>query len=61
MANLTFLNDGSVFHNLEVRYKAKLIYTCKYNILQAYTVTLFTMVFFTVRHFHLSLTFMNKA
>jgi myosin heavy chain 6/7 len=27
MANLTFLNDGSVFHNLEVRYKAKLIYT----------------------------------
>jgi len=29
MANLTFLNDASVFHNLEVRYKAKLIYTCK--------------------------------
>ena len=27
MANLTFLNDASVFHNLEVRYKAKLIYT----------------------------------
>jgi myosin heavy subunit len=30
MANLTFLNDASVFHNLEVRYKAKLIYTCEY-------------------------------
>merc|ERR1712213_140794 len=27
MANLTFLNDASVFHNLEVRFKAKLIYT----------------------------------
>merc|ERR1711962_1367846 len=27
MANLTYLNDASVFHNLEVRYKAKLIYT----------------------------------
>merc|ERR1719158_1308490 len=27
MANLTFLNDASVFYNLEVRYKAKLIYT----------------------------------
>merc|ERR1712121_78979 len=27
MANLTFLNDASVFHNLEVRYKAKMIYT----------------------------------
>merc|ERR1719410_99400 len=27
MANLTFLNDASVFHNLKVRFKAKLIYT----------------------------------
>merc|ERR1719394_1121722 len=27
MANLTFLNDASVFYNLEVRFKAKLIYT----------------------------------
>merc|ERR1719370_517997 len=27
MANLTFLNDASVFHNLEVRFKSKLIYT----------------------------------
>merc|ERR1712012_1036149 len=27
MANLTFLNDASVFYNLKVRYKAKLIYT----------------------------------
>ena len=27
MANLTYLNDASVFHNLEVRFKAKLIYT----------------------------------
>merc|ERR1740131_143922 len=27
MANLTFLNDASVSHNLEVRFKAKLIYT----------------------------------
>lgn len=27
MANLTFLNDASVFHNLEARYKAKMIYT----------------------------------
>merc|ERR1712088_175726 len=27
MVNLTYLNDASVFHNLEVRYKAKLIYT----------------------------------
>merc|ERR1712088_467490 len=27
MANLTFLNDASVFHNLRVRYQAKLIYT----------------------------------
>merc|ERR1712213_11520 len=27
MANLTFLNDGSVFWNLKVRFKAKLIYT----------------------------------
>ncbi|XP_040569561.1 myosin-4 [Lepeophtheirus salmonis] len=27
MANLTYLNDGSVFHNLEARFKAKLIYT----------------------------------
>merc|ERR1712012_1541942 len=27
MANLTFLNDASVFWNLKVRYKAKLIYT----------------------------------
>jgi myosin heavy chain 6/7 len=27
MANLTFLNDASVFHNLEVRFKAKMIYT----------------------------------
>ena len=27
MANLTYLNDASVFHNLEVRYKCKLIYT----------------------------------
>merc|ERR550519_3243485 len=27
MANLTFLNDASVFYNLKVRFKAKLIYT----------------------------------
>ena len=27
MANLTYLNDASVFHNLEARFKAKLIYT----------------------------------
>merc|ERR1712038_1663255 len=27
MANLTFLNDASVYHNLEARFKAKLIYT----------------------------------
>merc|ERR1711923_26245 len=27
MANLTYLNDASVFYNLEVRFKAKLIYT----------------------------------
>ncbi|QQP40700.1 Myosin heavy chain 1, partial [Caligus rogercresseyi] len=27
MANLTYLNDGSVFHNLDARFKAKLIYT----------------------------------
>merc|ERR1711981_296223 len=27
MADLSFLNDASVFHNLEVRFKAKLIYT----------------------------------
>ena len=27
MANLTYLNDASVFHNLEVRFKSKLIYT----------------------------------
>ena len=27
MANLTYLNDASVFHNLEARYKTKLIYT----------------------------------
>merc|ERR1712190_122161 len=27
MANLTFLNDASVFHNLKVRYQAKMIYT----------------------------------
>merc|ERR1719330_1670662 len=27
MANLTFLNDASVFHNLKVRFVAKLIYT----------------------------------
>merc|ERR1712141_390571 len=27
MVNLTYLNDASVFHNLEVRFKAKLIYT----------------------------------
>jgi myosin heavy subunit len=27
MANLTYLNDASVFHNLEVRFKARLIYT----------------------------------
>ncbi|TRY80602.1 hypothetical protein TCAL_03006 [Tigriopus californicus] len=27
MANLTFLNDASVFHNLKIRYTAKLIYT----------------------------------
>merc|ERR1712115_596074 len=27
MSNLTYLNDASVFHNLEVRFKAKLIYT----------------------------------
>merc|ERR1712223_2314474 len=27
MANLTYLNDASVFHNLDVRYVAKLIYT----------------------------------
>merc|ERR1719297_545746 len=27
MANLTYLNDASVFHNLEVRFQAKLIYT----------------------------------
>merc|ERR1739847_42944 len=27
MANLTFLNDGSVFWNLKIRYQAKLIYT----------------------------------
>merc|ERR1711981_438526 len=27
MANLTFLNDASVFNNLDVRFKAKLIYT----------------------------------
>merc|ERR1719158_1079191 len=27
MANLTFLNDASVFHNLKVRFTAKLIYT----------------------------------
>merc|ERR1719284_750825 len=27
MADLTYLNDASVFHNLEVRFKSKLIYT----------------------------------
>merc|ERR1719410_3032351 len=27
MANLTYLNDASVFHNLDVRFQAKLIYT----------------------------------
>ena len=27
MANLTFLNDASVFWNLKTRYQAKLIYT----------------------------------
>merc|ERR1712226_1450366 len=27
MANLTYLNDASVFHNLDVRFKSKLIYT----------------------------------
>ena len=27
MANLSFLNDASVFHNLKVRFQAKLIYT----------------------------------
>merc|ERR1719270_2470500 len=27
MANLTYLNDASVFHNLEVRFQAKMIYT----------------------------------
>ena len=27
MANLTYLNDASVFHNLEARFKARLIYT----------------------------------
>ena len=27
MANLTYLNDASVFHNLKVRFQAKLIYT----------------------------------
>ena len=27
MANLTFLNDASVFHNLKIRYQSKLIYT----------------------------------
>ena len=27
MANLTYLNDASVFHNLKIRYTAKLIYT----------------------------------
>merc|ERR1711902_331108 len=27
MADLTYLNDASVFHNLDVRFKAKLIYT----------------------------------
>merc|ERR1711994_265686 len=27
MANLTYLNDASVYHNLEARFKAKLIYT----------------------------------
>merc|ERR1719336_2951391 len=27
MADLTYLNDASVFHNLKVRYQAKLIYT----------------------------------
>ena len=27
MANLTYLNDASVFHNLDIRFKSKLIYT----------------------------------
>jgi len=27
MANLTFLNDASVFYNLKIRFQAKLIYT----------------------------------
>ena len=27
MANLTYLNDASVFHNLDARFKSKLIYT----------------------------------
>merc|ERR1719392_175722 len=27
MANLTYLNDASVFHNLDVRFQAKMIYT----------------------------------
>merc|ERR1712113_192801 len=27
MADLTYLNDASVFHNLDVRFKSKLIYT----------------------------------
>jgi len=30
MVNLTYLNDASVFHNLEGRYKCKLIHTCKF-------------------------------
>jgi myosin heavy subunit len=33
MVNLTYLNDASVFHNLEGRYKAKLIHTCKSSLL----------------------------
>ena len=32
MVNLTYLNDASVFHNLEGRYKAKLIHTCEFSL-----------------------------
>ena len=33
MSNLTYLNDGSVLHNLKARYVSKLIYVRKYMLL----------------------------
>ena len=49
MADLTYLNDASVFHNLDVRFKAKLIYT--YSGLFCWGIPTYTHEYLPIHHY----------